>query len=166
MARRLAAAAAIAIVLLGAGCGGHESRADAVARYIDDVNTIQRRLTAPLAEVGRQNRALRSGAKLEVLRPKLERSASTIKTLEQRLDALEPPAEARRLDTLIREIVHNEWELAHEFALLAGYAPAASPVLARATSAGRQVRSTCARRASRPCKPTLSMPTRRSSSRS
>src|SRR5215217_2907754 len=127
MAHRLAAAAAITIVLLTAGCGGHgESRADKVTRYIDDVNAIQRRLTAPLTEVGLQNRALRKGAKLEVLRPKLERSASTIRTLERRLDALEPPAEAQRLDALIREIVHDQWELAHEFALLAGYAPAAS----------------------------------------
>jgi hypothetical protein len=141
MARRLAAAA-IGVVLLGAGCGGHgASRADLVARYIDDVNAIQRKLAVPLAEVSRQNRALRTGTKFEVLRPKLERSAGTIRMLERRLDALEPPAEATRLDALVRELVHDEWELAHEFALLARYAPAAGPVLERATAAGKDVRT-------------------------
>src|SRR5215210_2904230 len=140
MARRLAAAA-LAIAFLDAGCGGHGgNRAHSVALYIDDVNTIQRKLAAPLADVARQNRALRSGTKLAVLRPKLDRSAATMRTLERRLDALEPPVEAQRLDALVREIVHDEWELAHEFALLVGYAPAAAPVLARATAAGQRAR--------------------------
>jgi hypothetical protein len=41
----------------------------------------------------------------------------------------------------VREIVHDEWELTHELALLAGYVPAAGPPLARAGAAGKRLRT-------------------------
>src|SRR6266536_3700644 len=139
MARRLAAAG-IGIALLAAGCGGH-SRAEAVSQYIDDVNAIQRDLTIPLADIAVRNRELQTGGQLDAQRPQLERSATTLRTLERRLDALQPPPEARRLDSLMRQTVHTEWELAHELALLADYAHESRLPLARAAVAQKRVRT-------------------------
>ncbi len=141
MTRRLGAATTIAVVLLAAGCGGGDNRAESVAQYIEQVNRVQGDLSKPLIAVARANQDLRQGAKLATLRPKLERSAVTIRKVERRLDALQPPQDAERLDRLIRQTVHGEWELAHEFAQLARYSPAAGTVLARAAAAGRQVRA-------------------------
>jgi hypothetical protein len=140
MARRLAAAG-IGIALLAAGCGGHNSRAKAVSQYIDDVNAIQRNMQIPLADVAVRNRELQNGAKLETQRPKLEQSARTLRTLERRLDALEPPLEAERLDSLMRRAVHAEWELAHELTLVAVYAQASKAPLAHAAAAQTRVRA-------------------------
>src|SRR5262245_45100621 len=144
MTRRFAAAtaSAIVLVLVGAGCGGGggESSADAVTHYIEDMNLIQHDLELPLGEVYKANRELRSGGKLNELAPRLERSAKTIRRLERRLDALEPPKQAETLDSIIRRIVHEEWLLANEYAELARYSPAVTPILARATAAGGHVR--------------------------
>ena len=140
MARRLAAAA-FAIVLLGAGCGGGAGRADKVTTYIENVNAVQTGLQFRIAAVGRAYRALRTGTKLEKLSPDLDRSVKTIATLERRLDALDPPPEAVKLDATVREVVHQDWEIAREFALLAHYTPAVAPVLNRASAAGTRLRS-------------------------
>jgi hypothetical protein len=142
MARRLAAAAfaAVAIVLFGAACGGGQSRADKVTTYLENVNAVQTRLQFRIAAVGRAYRALQTGTKLEKLAPQLDQSVTTIATLERRLDALDPPPEAQRLDRTVREVVHEDWELAREFALLARYTPAAAAPLARAAAAGQQLR--------------------------
>jgi hypothetical protein len=139
MARRLAAAG-LGIALLAAGCGGH-SRAKAVSQYIDQVNAVQRGLTIPLADIAVLNRELQNGANLEAQGSKLEQSARTLRTLERRLDALEPPVEANRLDSLMRRAVHAEWELAHELTLAAAYARASRPPLADAAAAQTRVRA-------------------------
>ena len=142
MTRRLGAATTIAVVLLAAGCGGGgDNRAESVAQYIEHVNKVQSDLSKPLIAIARANQDLRQGAKLATLRPKLERSAATIRKVERRLEALQPPQEAERLDRLILQTVQGEWELAHEFAQLARYSPAAATVLAHAAAAGRQVRA-------------------------
>src|SRR3954471_11116515 len=141
MTRWLGVAATIA-VLLAAGCGGGgDNRAESVALYIEHVNRVQGDLAKPLVAVARANQDLRQGKKLASLRPRLERSATTIQKVERRLDALQPPPEAVRLDRLIRETVHGEWQLAHEFAQLAEYTPPAGRALARAAAAGAQVRA-------------------------
>jgi hypothetical protein len=138
--RRRLAAAALPVVLLGAACGGGQSKEDKVTTYLEHVNAVQTRLEVRIAAVGRAYRALQTGTKLEKLAPQLDRSVSTIATLERRLDALDPPPDARRLDATIRQVVHEDWELAREFALLAKYTPASAPVLARATAAGQRLR--------------------------
>lgn len=140
MGRRLGAAAVAAVALLGAGCGGDDTT-KSVTRYIEDVNAIQRELAIPLDFVARANRDLRAGARLSELRPKLEQSVRSIARLERRLNALDPPPQAERLDALLREIVREERRLAQEFARLAEYSPAAAAPLARAAAAGRRARN-------------------------
>src|SRR5437763_638204 len=134
MARRLAAAM-ISLAFVGAGCGSHGGGADSVSQYINQVNAIERGLTIPLADVSVRNRELNTGKKLETMQPGLAKSARTIRTLERRLDALQPPPAAVRLDALLRRLVHEQWRLANELALLAGYVRAAQPVLASAAAA-------------------------------
>jgi hypothetical protein len=128
------------VVLLATGCGGGNGAAESITLYIEDVNALQRELAIPLDFVARANRDLRAGRNLAALRPKLDRSVRTIGKLERRLEALEPPPEAKRLDKLLREIVHEERELAAEFAALAKYALAAAAPLARAAAAGTRAR--------------------------
>src|SRR6476646_7881708 len=111
MTRRLAAA--IGVVLLVAGCGGSDnSNEKSVSKYIEDVNTIQHGLSLPLGQVALGYRQLATGSKLE-------KSAVTIRKLERRIDALDPPVKAIRLDALIRRLVHGEAQLAEELAQLA-----------------------------------------------
>ncbi len=112
-----------------------------MSRYIDEVNAVQSDLRVPLAHVPVGYRELQRGAKLETLQPKLEQSGQTLRKLERRLDALEPPPEARKLDSLMRQTVHAEWELAHELVLVAAYAQASKPPLADAAKAQTRVRA-------------------------
>ncbi|MFL5938525.1 MAG: hypothetical protein ACJ76U_16990 [Gaiellaceae bacterium] len=138
MTRRLAAA--IGVVLLVAGCGGSDNSAEKdVSAYIQDVNSIQHGLSLPLGQVALGYRQLATGSDLPAMQPKLAKSALTIRKLERRVDALDPPPEAIRLDATIRRLVHGESQLAEELALLAAYVHDAAPVLARATAAGKSL---------------------------
>lgn len=142
MTRRLAAAAGVVLlVLLAAGCGGDDhSNADSVAKYIEDVNTIQHGLSLPLGQVAVGYRQLSTGSNLVKMQPKLEKSVQTIRKLERRVNALQPPPEALRLDGYIRKLVHGESQLAGELALLAAYVRDATPVQTRASAAGTSLR--------------------------
>ncbi|MFL6014751.1 MAG: hypothetical protein ACJ74P_10755 [Gaiellaceae bacterium] len=138
MTRRLAAA--IGVVLLVAGCGGSDNSAEKdVSAYIQDVNSIQHGLSLPLGQVALGYRQLATGSDLPAMQPKLAKSALTIRKLERRVDALDPPPEAIRLDATIRRLVHGESQLAEELALLVAYVHDAAPVLARATAAGKSL---------------------------
>ena len=100
MTRRLAAAVGDRRRARRAGCGGgDDSSAESVAQYIEDVNAIQHDLSLPLGRGCAGNRELRQ--RLEARRRcsrSSRSSATTIRKLERRLDALEPPPEAMRLD--------------------------------------------------------------------
>jgi hypothetical protein len=138
--RRLAAA--IGLVLLVAGCGGGgNDRAKSVSQYIDQVNSIQHGLALPLGDVALGYTQLSKGEKLETVQPKLEKSAVTIRKLERRVDALQVPPVASRLDSLIRRLVHGEVQLADEVALLAAYARDSQPILLRAATAGKTLQT-------------------------
>src|SRR3954453_257236 len=138
MTRRLAAA--VCFVLLVAGCGGSDQRAEKdVTKYIQDVNSIQHGLSLPLGQVALGYRQLAKGSNLPAMEPKLAKSPRTIRQLERRVDAPDPPPEAIRLDALIRRLVHGESQLADELAQLAAYVHDAAPVLARATAAGKSL---------------------------
>lgn len=140
MARRLAAT--IGLVLLVAGCGGGgNDRADSVSQYIDRVNSIQHGLALPLGDVALGYRQLSTGEKLEKVKPKLEKSAATIRKLERRIDALNAPPVASRLDLYIRQLVHGEVQLADEVALLASYSEESQPIVARAATAGKTLQA-------------------------
>src|SRR4051794_13224434 len=138
MTRRLAAA--VTVVLLVAGCGGSDHSAEKdVSAYIENVNSVQHGLSLPLGQVALGYRQLAKGSNLPAMQPKLAKSARTIRKLERRVDALDPPPEAIRLDAVIRRLVHGEAQLAEELALLAAYVRDAAPVLARATAAGKSL---------------------------
>jgi len=138
VARRLAAA--IGVVLLIAGCGGSDHSSEkSVSKYIEDVNTIQHGLALPLGQVALGYRQLATGKNLAKTQPKLARSAATIHTLERRIDALDAPVPAIRLDALIRRLVSGEAQVAEELAQLAAYVRDSTPVLTRATAAGQSL---------------------------
>src|SRR5437763_528572 len=138
MARRLAAA--VGVVLLVAGCGGGgDSNGKSVSQYIEKVNSIQHGLSLPLGQVAVGYRQLAAGSNLETMQPKLAKSARTIRTLERRVDALQPPPDAVRLDQIIRRLVHGEAQLGGEMAQLAAYVRDSAPVLTRATAAGKSL---------------------------
>src|SRR5438309_1428445 len=141
MTRRLAAA--VAVVLLVAGCGGsdHSAQKD-VSKYIDDVNSVQHGLSLPLGQVALGYRQLAKGSNLPAMQPKLAKSARTIHELARRVDALDPPPEAIRLDAVIRRLVHGEAQLADELALLAAYVHDAAPA-AVTCRAGEGTRGVC-----------------------
>ena len=135
MARRLAAA--VGVVFLVAGCGGGGNGSEkSVSQYIENVNSIQHGLALPLGEVAAGYRQLATGSNLETMQPKLAKSARTIRTLQKRLEALQPPPEAVRLDQIIRRLVRGDAQLAGELSQLAAYVRDSAPVLTRATAAG------------------------------
>ena len=142
MTRRLAATVGLVLlVLLVAGCGGgDQSDADSVARYIEDVNSIQHGLSLPLGDVALAYRQLSNGSNLETMQPKLEKSVATLS--EARAARRRAPASARGPadGRLHPRPVHGEWELANELALLAAYVHDAAPVLTRASAAGTGLR--------------------------
>ena len=72
------------------------------------MNTIQHGLALPLGQVALGYRQLATGKNLAKMQPKLAKSAATIRTLERRIDALDPPVPAIRLDALIRRLVSGE----------------------------------------------------------
>src|SRR3954466_7039052 len=110
MTRRLAAA--VTVVLLVAGCGGSDHSAEKdVSAYIENVNSVQHGLSLPLGQVALGYRQLAKGSNLPAMQPKLAKSARTIRKLERRVDALDPPPEAIRLDATIRRLVHGEAQL-------------------------------------------------------
>src|SRR5690242_18532762 len=124
MGRRLAAL--VGLALLVAGCGGH-NRSAPVVDYIDQVNAIQRSLAIPLGQVTQDYQQLSHGTRIQNDRPELEQSVRTIGKLSRRIDALQPPPEAARLDRILRQLVGQERQLATEVALLAGYVRDSSP---------------------------------------
>src|SRR5262249_44737973 len=84
---------------------------------------------------------LSTGEKLAQVQPKLEKSVATIHRLEGRIDALQAPPSAARLDRYVRDLVHSEWQLANEVALLAAYARDSQPLVVRASNAGKTLQA-------------------------
>ena len=104
------AAAIVAALLLG-GCGGDEKRED-VDAYIRDVNAIEQELLISLSHASAAYRDFTTDEKeLVKLRPKLVAAERSMRRLDRRLGALQPPPEARRLHQLVRELTraHPAW---------------------------------------------------------
>jgi hypothetical protein len=117
-------AVAIAASFLAAGCGGGPSRRTVVARYIDSVNSVEAKLATPLLEVSKANRDFAKGhATPAALITRLDRSQRTIHRLTRQLAALETPPEARRLRSLLLQLIDRENELVGEVEQLARFVP-------------------------------------------
>jgi hypothetical protein len=118
----------VALVLLAtvafasAGCG--DARRSAVSAYIKQVNDIESSMSAPLAQVGRVNQAFTTKGNLSAFAPKLARAERTLNALQRRVAALHPPADARKLATLLNELVSDEAALAGQMHDLAIFLPA------------------------------------------
>src|ERR1043166_5134751 len=102
MLRRLAAA--VGLALLDRGGGGHD-RAKPAAHYIARVNAIQLAIVAPLNQVTQGYSELSRGKRIDRMQPRLERSARTIGKLQRRIDALQPPPDAVRLDRILAQLI-------------------------------------------------------------
>ena len=127
------------VVLVG-GCGG-DSRRDAVVTYIDDANAIQRELRVPLVAARSVYTELSRGdLELADARPRLTKAAQTIETLEDRVDELEPPPEAKRLHTLFLQYLEAQAGLTNEVELLAEFTPRFEQRLGALRAADRRLR--------------------------
>src|SRR5689334_19343997 len=95
------APAAVAIVLLTSACGGdaHKQQREDLTTYITKVNRTQIQMRKPLLAVEKAYKDFgkKNGPSLTKLEPRLDQSASTMRTLDRKLRALHPPAEAKHL---------------------------------------------------------------------
>jgi hypothetical protein len=136
--RTRAAVVAIAAALV-AGCGGDER--DDVDAYIRDVNTIRQELLISYTQAAATYRSFTtSPEELEKLRPKLVQAEQTVRRLDRRLAALEPPSPARQLHRLVRQVAAAQLELADELERTAGYLPAYQAALQPLDSAEEKLR--------------------------
>jgi len=142
-------AAAIAVSLLGAGCGGGSSRRNAVAHYIDDVNAIELKLARPLLEVSRANRSFaRPHANTQSVLERLRSADTRIGVLSRRLAALPAPVEARRLRRLLLELLGRERSMIGEVEQMAVFVPAFSRTLQPLAPANATLKSELSRKTS------------------
>ncbi len=125
------ALAASAVVLLISACGGNGARRHAVSDYIQQVNHIQIAMRAPLIAVQKayQSFGRKNGPTLAKSEPRLARAELTIRRMGKRLEALQPPPDARKLHVLLVRLVKQEAEVAHELVLLAQFSPRFSAAL-------------------------------------
>jgi hypothetical protein len=142
MLARLTPAALIVLCLLAAGCGGDSRRADAIRAYFGDVNALQARMAQPLVEVSKANQAFARGkSDLSKLQPRLARSEQTFRTMRRKLEAIDPPPEAKAMQALLVELVDRQAGLAHETRLLATFIPAFGAALGPIGPAGTRLRA-------------------------
>ena len=135
---RLGAAALVSLMLV-AGCGNDER--DSVESYIEQVNAIQADLREPLTSVAQVNVEFSTkGANLDKLRPRLARSEATLRRLEARVDELDPPARAEKLQHAFLALVEAEADLAGEVSAVASFLPELQAALDPVGPASRRLR--------------------------
>jgi hypothetical protein len=140
--------AATAIGLLLAGCGHQASPRAKVARYLKNVDAVERALAQPLGRVttvgGQFAREQRAGGSLTSLvyasnAQTLRNAYSQITVLRAKLAALDAPPPARRLRTLLLQIVDGQAQLTHEVGQLVVFLPAYSATLKPLAPATRRL---------------------------
>jgi len=138
--RTVSAAAAAAVALLATGCGVDER--EEVDAYIGRVNIVQQELLIPLTQASAAYREFTtSGDELEALRPRLEEAERSLRRLERRVAALDPPPAARRLHASVEELTAAQLALATELSDAAAYLLAFDEVLSPLASDERRFRS-------------------------
>lgn len=137
------ALAASAVVLLVSACGGNGARRHAVGDYIQQVNHIQISMRAPLIAVQKAYKDFgrKNGPTLVNIEPRLARAEVTIRGLRTRLEALQPPPDARKLHALLVRLVTQEAEVAHELVLLAQFSPRFTAALRPLAPASQRLRT-------------------------
>lgn len=128
MDRRTVGLGVAAMVAVGAAVGvtiskhhTHTSRDD-VAAYIRSANAVQDDLRYPLTQVLIAYQAFSSAQKLGPAQAKrLETAEKTLLKVRRRVDALDPPAQAKHLHALLVRLIGDEAAVTHEVALFAGF---------------------------------------------
>lgn len=144
--------AALALALAAAGCGGsspHSSR-PAVAAYVKRINTIETQLAAPLKTVTVAGGKLASGGstvnQAEVL--DLQRAATTIDALREKLSTLSAPAAARQLRILVLLLAGGEADMTNELSQLFTFLPRYTAALSKLEPSTKTLRTALASRTS------------------
>jgi hypothetical protein len=142
LARLIPAALVLALLLPGCGGDGGPSRRELVADYVKDVNIVQQELTAPRLAISNASRDLAQPVgDPAAVEAKLRRAARTIDRLRHRLAALQAPADAGRLRSLMLELLEREAALAREVAALAVFIPAFESTLRPLGAAGAKLKT-------------------------
>ena len=128
--------AALVLVLAFAvtGCGGSSNakklRRQAVAEYINRVNTVEAQLRAPLLQIAKTYESFSArGATVKGVVPRFARAEATLDTLSTRLSRIVAPPDAQRLRRALLAFVGSETELAHELSMLVVFLPRFSAAL-------------------------------------
>jgi hypothetical protein len=123
---------AVTLGLLLVGCGHSSSQRPAVAAYLKKVNRVEAKLVTPLSTVtttGRQFTKIQSeGGSLTSLlyasqAQGLKRAGSRIRTLRGQLADLKAPAPARRLRSLLLQVIDLESKLTVQLEKLVLFLP-------------------------------------------
>jgi hypothetical protein len=145
---------AVAIGLLVAGCGQRTSERPAVAAYLKQVNKVESSLARPLATVtttGTQfTNVQREGGSLTGLvdasqAQALKGASSRIQTLRTQLAGLRTPAPARRLRSLLLQVVDLQTELTTQLEKLVVFLPRFNAALQPIPAATRKLETALSR---------------------
>jgi hypothetical protein len=144
---RRTAAAALALTLCLAGCGGGgddalDARRDAVDRYVKDEQAVMQRAQP---DFERANEAYQAYANGE-LEPRaairqIRAAQRTIRNARDGLSVLDPPRDAQALHDKLMSYVSANVELAGETSRLAEYVPGAARAVAPLARVNRQLRA-------------------------
>ena len=143
---RRTAAAALALTLWLAGCGGGDdaldARRDAVDRYVKDEQAVMQRAQpdferANEAYVAFANGELEPAAAIRQIRA----AQRTIRNARDGLSVLDPPRDAQALHDKLMSYVSANVELAGETSRLAEYGPGAARAVAPLAGVNRRLRS-------------------------
>jgi|GEM_PF-3063704 len=152
--RSSAILAAAALAVLAAGCGQQEAGPrPAVAAYLRRVDRVERAAAGPLSAVSRvsgqfvqQQRA--GGPLIGLLTVSQERTLLDawrgIRRQQARLAAIPAPPAARRLRSLLLEIIAGQASLTRELASLVGFLPRYSAALRPLAEASRRLQAALA----------------------
>ena len=139
------AAAALAVLLAAAGCGGSgpskSERRTAVTQYINRVDAVELDLRAPLLQIESTYRSFSAHGVRKGAAPGFARSETTLHLLRARLAKIDAPPDARPLRRRLLRLLDAERGLAHELTLLSTFLPRYSAALAPLASADKQLKA-------------------------
>ena len=135
----LAVAAAIALVLGAGGLWSHRSSRDAVNRYIKSVDDVQQQMRLPLTRLLTVYRSFSTHGATRQEQRQLAEAERTLRTLELRLSALDPPPEAATLHRLLVRLVEQERAVAYEVDQLARFLPRFDAAVAESKKANARL---------------------------
>jgi hypothetical protein len=135
-----AGAVAAAVVVTVQARGSSESASHRrVSAYIKQVDGVQQSLGFRLTRLLAAYRGFTTGNAGPRVRSQLAEAERTLRTVERRVRALEPPPEARQLHRLIVRLLALDGDVAHEVFQIATFSPEFRRVLAGAVKASRQL---------------------------